>query len=354
MIANFGTLSDTIQVSITEPGAAAAIALLSVEYPAIGVAGTGQNASSQLVFEVRDATGQPVSQDNAVTVNFALASSPGGAFLSPLSVVTDAQGLVRTSVNSGTVAGVAKVRATVDGSSPLIVSEVASVVINGGPPDLEHFSLSMQPANFAGRLFFGLELQITAYLFDKYSNPVPPGTAVWFSTSMGGITGSAYTNAIGQAFATLYSAAPVPTCADTGYAYVTAQTVDEFNSPISANARVLFSGATQIEVVFPATPTFTVSDGGSVPIVFYVGDDCGNPLVGGTTISFEFEGSTGFIGETSILLPDTQSQGATFYAVTAYDPSPGDVDPPENVFIKVTVTNSENGNVSFIYTGTMD
>jgi hypothetical protein len=106
--------------------------------------------------------------------------------------------------------------------------------------------------------------------------------------------------------------------------------------------------------VYPATATFTVPDGGSVPIVFYVGDDCGNPLVAETLISFEYQGSTGFIGDTSIQLSDTQSQGATFYAVTAYDPSPGDLDGPANVFIKITVSNSANGNVSFIYSGTID
>jgi hypothetical protein len=40
--------------------------------------------------------------------------------------------------------------------------------------------------------------------------------------------------------------------------------------------------------------------------------------------------------------------------VTAYDPSPGDLDGPANVFIKITVSNSANGNVSFIYSGTID
>lgn len=359
VIANFGTLSDTIQVEISslgeESGVAATIALLSVEYPSIGVAGTGQNATSELVFEVRDATGQPVIQDNAVNVDFSFSASPGGgAYLSPLSVGTDAQGRVRTSINSGTVAGAAKVRATVAGSDPLIESEVVSVAINGGPPDLAHFSLAIELANIPGRLLFGVENKITAFLFDKYSNPVAPGTVVWFSTNRGGITGSATTNAVGQAVATLYSAAPTPSCADTGYAYVIAQTIDEFDQTISTDVRALFSGASQIGVVYPASASFTVPDGGSVPILFYVGDDCGNPLVGGTFINFEFEGDGGFIGDTSVQLSDTQSQGATFYAVTVYDATTGDALPPSNCFINVTVTNSDNGNISFIYTGTVD
>jgi hypothetical protein len=121
----------------SEPGVAASIALESVAFTSIGVTGTGQNSSSELVFEVRDATGQPVNQDNAVDVEFEFTSTPGGgAFLSPSIVTTDASGLARTSINSGTVSGVAKVRAKIPGSNPLIASEVASVVINGGPPDL--------------------------------------------------------------------------------------------------------------------------------------------------------------------------------------------------------------------------
>ncbi len=337
------------------PGPAASIALSSVAFTSIGVTGTGQNSSSELVFEVRDATGEPVNQDNAVEVFFEFTSSPGGgAYLSPTTVSTDALGLARTSVNSGTVSGVAKVRAAVVGSSPLVSSEVASVVVSGGPPDFEHFSLAMQKSNIAGRLRYGLEDQITAFIFDKYSNPVPPGTVVSFSTNRGGITGSAITNAFGQAVATLYTAAPSPTCADTGYAYVSARTVDEYNETIEAQARVLMTGSTQITVVYPETPTFTVPDGGSVPIIFFVGDDCGNPLVELTFINFEFSGASTFVGDTSVQLPDTQSQGATYYAVTAYDGTPGDTATPTNCFIKISVTNSANGNASFIYSGTID
>jgi hypothetical protein len=288
-------------------------------------------------------------------VNFAFTATPGGgAYLSPISVTTDATGLARTSLNAGTVAGVAEVRATVPGSSPLIASEVASVAIHGGPPDLAHFSLAAEQSNIAGRILFGIEDEMTAFVYDRYSNPVPQGTVVVFSTSRGGITGSGVTNAVGQATATLFSAAPVPSCADTGYAYVTARVIDENNATISTSARVLFSGFTNINVVSPPTNSFAVPDGGSVTIVFYVGDDCGNPLVENTFINFEYVGASSFIGPSSVQLPDTQSFGATFFAVTAYDDAAGDMSAPDNVFIRLTVTNSANGNVSFVYTGTID
>lgn len=337
-----------------EPGEAASIALVNVERTAIGVAGTGQEQSSELVFEVRDAAGLAVNQDHAVELRFEFLTNPGGgAYLSPVTVLTDASGLARTSLNAGTVSGVAKVRASVVGSSPLIASDVVSVAIHGGPPDPVHFSVAARKANIHGRVFFGLEDQITAFVYDVYGNPVPQGTVVYFSTNRGGITGSSVTNEIGQATAMLYSAAPSPTCEDTGYAYVTAQTIDGNNDVISANARVLFSGPTVIDVVYPETPSFTVPNGGSQTIVFYVGDDCGNPIVELSSITIFLTGSGTLVGDVSVLMPDTQSRGATLFTVTVFDADATDTAPPSNSFVTITVS-SPNGSGSFIYGGTVD
>lgn len=337
-----------------EPGDAATIVLVSVESSAIGVRSTGQEQTSELVFEVRDATGQPVNQDHAVDVAFSFVSQPGGGeYLSPTSVTSDGQGLVRTSLNSGTVAGVAKIRANVVGSSPAIASEVASVAIHSGPPDDAHFSLAAENANIAGRVYFGLEDVITAFVYDIYGNPVPQGTVVYFTTNRGGVTGSAVTNLFGQATATLFSAAPAPTCADTGYAYVTASTIDGNNDVITAAARVLFSGPTVLDVVTPTTSTFTVPNGGSQTIVFYVGDDCGNPLVANTTVTITIAGGGSIVGQTFAILPDTQSRGATFFAVSVYDADAADTAVPASSFVTVTV-NSPNGSGSLIYSGTVD
>jgi adhesin/invasin len=338
----------------TPPGDAASIALVSVESSAIGVRGTGQEEASELVFEVRDATGQAVNQDHAVQVEFEFqAQTGGGEYLSPTSVVTDANGLARTTLNSGTLSGIAKVRAKVTGSSPLISSSVVSVAIHGGPPDPAHFSIAANQANIAGRVYFGLEDDITAFVYDVYGNPVPQGTVVYFSTNRGGVTGSSVTDAIGQARATLFSAAPTPTCADTGYAYVQARTIDGSNATIATDARVLFSGPTVLDVAFPATSTFAVPNGGSQTIIFYVGDDCGNPLVASSTITTSLTGSGSLVGDVFISMPDTQSPSATFVTVTVFDTDGTDTLAPANAFVTITVT-SPNGSGSLIYGGTVD
>ncbi len=333
------------------PGDAASVALSSVQRASIGVQGTGQDQSSELVFEIRDATGQPVNQDHAVTVQFEFLAQPGGGeYLSPVSVSTDANGIARTSLNSGTISGVAKVRAKIAGSSPVISSDVASVAIHGGPPDPAHFSLAAAQANIAGRVYFGLDDDITAFVYDMYGNPVPEGTIVYFSTDRGGVTGSSVTNSIGQAQATLYSAAPVPSCADSGYAYVEARTIDADNDVITTSARVLFSGQT----VLDATPqSYTVPNGGAQTITFYVGDDCGNPLVQNSTITITISGSGSLVGSVFVVMPDTQSPGATLFTVSVYDADPLDTAAPTSSFVTLTV-DSPNGSGSLIIGGTVD
>ncbi|MCI0636345.1 MAG: Ig-like domain-containing protein, partial [Actinobacteria bacterium] len=335
-------------------GVAAGIVLKSVETISIGVSGTGQDQTSELVFEVQDAEGVPIGLAGAVTVTFDFVASPGGGeYLWPTSIQSDEEGLVHTTLNSGTASGVAKVCARVANSSPLIASHVVSVAIHGGPPDPAHFSVVAEKVNIQGRVLYGIEDDVTAFVGDRWGNPVPPGTAVYFSTNRGIIGGSAVTNDVGQATVTLYSAAPEPSCADSGYVYVSASTVDQDDQTITAQTRVLFSGSTVITLLAPLTPSFTVANNGSVTMLFYVGDNCGNPLVSGTSISISLTGPGTLVGSTNVLLADTQSTGATLFAVTLYDADGTDTDPAEASFVSVAVS-SPNGEASLIYSGTVD
>ncbi len=335
-------------------GVAAAVILKLVETTSIGVSGTGQDQTSELVFEVQDAEGVPIGTAGAVTLTFDFVASPGGGeYLWPASVQTDALGLARTTLNSGTASGVAKVCARVANSLPLIASHVVSVAIHGGPPDPAHFAVVAERVNIEGRVLYGIEDAITAFVYDVWGNPVPPGTAVYFSTNRGGVTGSSVTNDVGQATATLYTASPAPSCADSGYAYVTASTVDQDDQTISTQARVLFSGYTVINRLLPAPAVFTVANGGSEYMLFYIGDDCGNPLVSGTSISITLTGPGTLVGSTNVLLADTQSTGATLFAVTLSDADGTDTDPAQSAVVTVNVS-SPNGAAQYFYFGSVD
>ncbi|MEK9138878.1 MAG: hypothetical protein AAB393_17290, partial [Bacteroidota bacterium] len=79
------------------------------------------------------------------------------------------------------------------------------------------------------------KIKITVQAGDKYSNPVKPGTAIYFSSTNGGIiTASAYTNNDGFALADLYPWNP-------GIYAVTARTLGEHGEPVNRTIFVSFS-----------------------------------------------------------------------------------------------------------------
>jgi hypothetical protein len=325
---------------------AASIVLVSVEDSSLAVAGVGGDETSVLEFEVRDGSGRPMREGNPTPVTFQLVASPGGgASLSRTADTTDATGRVSTSVRSGTASGVVKVRA-VAGS---VASGVVSLAIRSGPPDANHFSIAAEKVNIEGLLRFGIEDKVTAFVYDVHGNPVQPGTAVYFTSQFGGILGSSVTDTTGRARSILYSAAPLPTCADGGLVPVTARTVNGLNQTIEAEMSVLFTGPT---VISASPSSFAVPNGGYVDLVVYVRDACGNPLVSGTSIEITSSGGT-LVGNTKVTLPDTQSPGYTQFWVRLTDDSSNETDPPVGATITVEVT-SKNGDAGFVVFGTID
>jgi len=183
-------------------------------------------------------------------------------------------------------------------------------LINGGFPDAVHFSLGASPHNIAGLDINGNTSTITAIVGDKYGNPVPKGTAVYFTTDIGIVnTSTGFTDDNGFASATLFSANPRQ-LANSGYGYVKAATIDDSGRTILDSTRVLFSGNPDIVVD-------SVSNGGSTPfaVYFHVWDqEFHHPLAPGTTISIACVGASAIpkaILPVSIM-PDVLSGFTTF------------------------------------------
>lgn len=342
------------QEKTTNSGPASNVILIEVETSNIFVKGTGGNETSDLTFEVRDANGTPINLKNQVTVNFSIKGGPGGnEFLSPTSATTDSLGQVSTTVNSGTIAGALQVVASI--ASTTIASAPVPIAIHGGLPDLGHFAVVPNRLNFAGFNIFGLENTITAFVGDRYSNPVPPRTVVYFQTTGGIIEGSAITDELGRAAVTLLSTYALPQGIpgalfpfnQPGFARVIAQTVDEKQQKITTSAVVLFSGITQIGI----TPTtFSIPPLRSQAFQYTVSDQNGNPLVAGTNISVATdEGEVA--GTTGLTLEDTQSRFFTSFSFTLTNSA------PDSFLVKdATVTvnvQSQNGNVKASVTGQM-
>jgi hypothetical protein len=228
--------------------------LRSISNPTIGVRGSGTNETSNLIFEARDSNGNLAS---GATVSFTLDGGGlgGGEDLTPLRAPT-VNGQVTTTLKSGTKAGTVKVLAFIDANgnsfpdATEIASQAISVVITGGPPWGENLSVAVLPLNIAGLVTFGLADTITTFLSDRFSNPVPDGTAVSFFSNFAGITGAAVSASSGgttaaTATATLTSQGPVP---PDGFVTVTPATLSGSEARVlslavnPANANLVYAG----------------------------------------------------------------------------------------------------------------
>ena len=260
---------------------------------------------------------------------------------------------MRTTLNSGTVAGAVQVKANVAGQA-IIKAIPVLIAIHGGHPDSAHFSLRSSPLNIAGLVTLR-EANVTAFIGDKFSNIVRPGTAVQFQSKYGIIQGSAVTNEDGQASVKLISAEPLPIVTDNGLVRVTGETKDEDGKSIFDSTFVLFSGQTQLTMLVGGDG-FVINNGGSFIFTFQVDDvEWGNPIEGGSTI--EITATAGALSVSSITIPDTQSQGAetTIFTFTLSDDDPNEnpVLPPVQSKVTITVT-SPNGNLGLGFSGTVD
>lgn len=147
-----------------------------------GTGATGRPETSTVVFRVRDSAGGPVAN---ATVNFALSTTVGGITLTPVSGQSDSQGNVQTVINSGTVATPVTVSATV--ASTTIGTQSSLLTISTGIPTAGSFSLAVSCNNIEGLDYDGTIASVTARLADRFSNPVPNGTAVSFQAEGGSI-----------------------------------------------------------------------------------------------------------------------------------------------------------------------
>lgn len=332
-------------------GEAASIVLVSQTSKNIGVKGSGSVETAQLVFEVQDSSGKPVDLAHSVEVNFRIGSAPGGGeFVYPPKARTDSKGRVSVNVVSGTKAGVVQVVAESFVGAKVIRSLPVVVVIHGGLPDSAHFSIAPEKLNFPGYNIFGLINRITAYVGDKYGNPVKPGTAVYFTTTGGIIEGSVLTNDKGQGSVNLISAEPRPIhpVLGPGYAVITATTADENQRTIKAETVVLFSGIPQISV---EPMTFNISNLGSQVFSYTVSDQNGNPLAGGTTIRVSIDGKDiRALGDLDVTLPDTRDRSWTRFSFAIQDTTGDDI--PRPVLIRISTT-GPNGSATVNISGTV-
>ena len=150
------------------------------------------SAKSQIVFTVKNSQGTVVP-NTLVSMAFSLANANlYGYSLSPTIATTDSSGNVTVTVNAGTVPVPVAVKASINGTDIQTVSQ--PIAVGTGYPDSDSFSFSADNYSLEGRNNDGATSTITIRLADRFNNPIPDGTKVYFTTEGGSIKGD-YTDA---------------------------------------------------------------------------------------------------------------------------------------------------------------
>ena len=336
-----------------ESGGAAAIILSGITEESINIEESGGIVNSAFTFEVQDSAGRTIDLSKAVDVNFSIVAGPdGGESLTPEVVRTNSNGTATSNLFSGNAAGTVKIQAQVvrDDVGLTIQSKPIVIAIHGGFPDFDHFSLAPEKYNFEGYSINNVRNPISVIVGDKFSNPVKPGTPVYFKTTGGVIQGSGATNDDGEVTVDLISGDPRPTDAITGsggrpgYATVTAMTQDENDNDIEKSLNIVFS--TSGASISANPTTFDLAPNGGASFSYTVTDLNGNPMAAGTEISVSGGEGIEVTGDTDFTLGNHlfPGPGATEFSFSIRD-TDEETNDPADLTLKITVT-SPSGNVT--------
>lgn len=338
----------------TASGDAAHITILPNQPDHIYVYASGLRESAPINFMVTDDKGNPLDNEHKIKVYFKILNGPnGGEYLYP-DTMTTVNGLVSTTLNSGLKAGAVQLEVYFSNNDRVVHSTPVRFSIYGGLPDASHFSVSAEKINIAGQVHFGIVDNIVAFVGDKYSNPVAPGTVVYFSSNLGIIDGSALTDEMGRATVPFMTAAPLPSDpASNSLATITTSTYGDTTNTqaLSASVDVLLSSVTGAIRVTPNTFQYD-SLNTALSFNYNVSDVYGNPLVAASRITVEATDGT-LYGDTDFKLLDSRSagNGTTDFS---FSWAPGDslAAPQVYISIKVITPVSGNGNRSIQILGT--
>lgn len=156
-----------------------------------GSGGTSRSESARVTFRVVDSAGNPAGN---AQVTFSLNTSLGGLALSSTSATSDpSTGNVVTDVLAGTMSTSVRVTATTPGLTGTMSTQSDQLVVSTGVAAQDAFSLSATTHNIEGLNIDGTSTTLTARLADHFHNPVPDGTAVYFTSEGGSIAPSCTT-----------------------------------------------------------------------------------------------------------------------------------------------------------------
>lgn len=220
--ASVNGLSKTVQIK-NIPTIAKTITATKPTTSFIFTQGSGYTDNVNLTFTVTDEYGYPKASEN---VKFELegvsnlSSEFASYTLSQTEASTNENGTVSVNVKAGAIPSPFRVSAYLANNSA-VRAPSQQIAVGMGLPDADSFSFSADKYSIEGANTDGKTATITIRLADRYNNPVPNGTKVYFTTEGGnirgtlsdgsaGATGYCETTSNGECTATLTSATPRP------------------------------------------------------------------------------------------------------------------------------------------------
>jgi len=202
----------SLQLNLSAPQVAS-ISFVSASPDTIFLKGSGFVENSNVIFQVRDANGAGVPGQSVTLEPTTLA---GGLLIDGGSVavtkLTDSEGKVLARVNAGTVPTPVRIKATLQAATS-ISTVSSSLAIAVGLPSQNNFSLAQGTINIEGWNIDGTPNTYTVIASDRFSNPVPAGTAINFVAEGGQVQAIRFTesvNGLSRATANFQSASPRP------------------------------------------------------------------------------------------------------------------------------------------------
>lgn len=184
------------------------IQFVSIDEPILSLRGAGGVETTDVTFKIIGALGAPVVGES---VSFSLQSVPGGVSIAEgkETDLTNADGEVSTTVQSGTVSTTFSVTAIHDASGNSSSSQ--GITIFSGAPVDSKFSMSLstfKPENAYNT--DGIEVEVSIIASDYFGNDVPDGTQVFFASPESGNIDSQCTLTSGECSVTWRSAGDRP------------------------------------------------------------------------------------------------------------------------------------------------
>ena len=262
------------------------------------------NAFTTITATVKDVAGNNVTDGTVVKFGVQPDSTGGGnGTITPVASTSNGQAtallISRDSANAISKPGTATVNAAVRAADqpsgiPVPIADIENhkTQVQFISQDVAEIHVGATKTNIRGWDFVNNTTTIAAVVYDKQHNPVPDGTAVYFTANHGMIYGDSGTagnvtvsvTKNGQASATLVSDAS----GDGSWNGLVDITATSGAVTVTAPGMVIFSGwpsfLTSSAVMFPTTIA-SVKDSAVITII--ARDINGNPIVDGTPVSIE-------------------------------------------------------------------